>query len=141
MPIESDDDIREILDYQTIAVVGCSATPGKEAHEIPKYMQEHGYEIIPVNPYADEVLGRDAYDSLSAVEAEIDIVNVFRPSEEVAGIVEEALDRDDVNVIWTQLGIKDHDAAEKAEADGRDVVQDHCLKVEHQRLILSDKHP
>ncbi|WP_136716032.1 CoA-binding protein [Halorientalis salina] len=134
MPVESDAEIGEILDYDTIAVVGCSASPGKEAHEIPKYMQAHGYEIVPVNPYADEVLGREAYDSLTDVEESVDIVNVFRPSEEVAGIVDEAVERDDVQVIWTQLGITDDQAAERAEDDGRRVVQDRCLKVEHQRL-------
>ena len=134
MPIESDAELSEILDLATIAVVGCSATPGKEAHEIPRYMQSHGYEIIPVNPYADEVLGRAAYDSLSEVEEKIDIVDVFRPSDEVAGIVDEAIERDDVQVIWTQLGIRDDDAAAKAEDAGKRFVQDKCLKVEHGRL-------
>jgi predicted CoA-binding protein len=134
MPVESDDELSEILDLDTIAVVGCSATAGKEAHEIPHYMQSHGYEIIPVNPYADRVLGRDAYDSLADVEEEVDVVDVFRPSDEVAGIVDEALDRDDVQVIWTQLGIRDDDAAAKAERAGKRVVQDKCLKVEHGRL-------
>ena len=134
MPVESDADLREILDLDTIAVVGCSATPGKEAHEIPRYLQDQGYEVIPVNPYADEVLGRPAYDSVTDVEERIDVVDVFRPSEEVADIVDEALTRDDVEVIWTQLGIRDAKAAEKAEANGRRVVQDRCFKVEHQRL-------
>jgi predicted CoA-binding protein len=134
MPVESDDELSAILEHSTIAVVGCSATPGKEAHEIPRYMQANGYEIVPVNPYADEVLGRDAADSLSEVSADVDILNVFRPSDEVAGIVDETLARDDVAVIWTQLGIADDDAAARAERDGRRVVQDRCLKVEHQRL-------
>jgi predicted CoA-binding protein len=134
MPVESDAEIGEILDCDTIAVVGCSASPGKEAHEIPKYMRDHGYEVVPVNPYADEVLGREAYDSLTDVEESVDIVDVFRPSEEVAGIVDEALEREDAQVIWTQLEITDDEAAERAEDDGRRVVQDRCLKVEHQRL-------
>jgi len=135
MPVESDPEIREILGMETIAVVGCSSTPGKDAHEIPKYMREHGYEVIPVNPYADEIFGREAYDLLADVEEEIDIVDVFRPSEEVAGIVDAALERDDVSVIWTQLGIADDEAAERAEAAGKRVVQDRCLKVEHGRLV------
>lgn len=134
MPVESDDELREILNHDTIAVVGCSTTEGKAAHEIPAYMQRHGYRIIPVNPYADEILGEEAYDSLSDVEESIGIVDVFRPSEEVAGIVEETLERDDVDVLWTQLGIRDDEAAEKAESAGLDVVQDKCLKVEHGRL-------
>jgi predicted CoA-binding protein len=134
MPVESDDQLREILDYDTIAVVGCSTTSGKAAHDIPAYMQGHGYRIVPVNPFADEILGERAYDSLADVEGTIDIVDVFRPSEEVAGIVDETLERDDVKALWTQLGIRDDEAAERAEAAGLQVVQDKCLKVEHGRL-------
>jgi len=135
MPVESDAELREILGLETIAVVGCSATPGKDAHEIPKYLLEHGYEVIPVNPFADEIFGRTAYDSLSDVEEEVDIVNVFRPSEEVSGIVDEAIQRDDVLVVWTQLGIRDAAAATRAEEAGKTVVQDRCMKVEHGRLV------
>lgn len=138
MPVETDTEIRAILERKTVAVVGCSATPGKDAQDIPKYLQAQGYEIIPVNPNADEVLGRSAYDSLSDVEEEIDIVDVFRPSEEVAGIVDEALARDDVDVIWLQLGIHDDDAVARAEAAGLSVVQDRCMKPEHQRLVAAD---
>ncbi|WP_267639262.1 CoA-binding protein [Haloarchaeobius amylolyticus] len=134
MPVESDAELRDILEYDTIAVVGCSSSPGKAAHDIPKYMQSNGYRIVPVNPFADEILGEKAYDSLSEVEEEVDVVDVFRPSEEVADIVDEALARDDVEVIWTQLGIRDDDAAKKAEDAGKRVVQDRCLKVEHSRL-------
>ena len=134
MPIESDEELSETLDYDTVAVVGCSSTPGKDAHEIPAYLRRHGYDVIPVNPYADEIFGREAYDSLADVAEDADIVDVFRPSEEVAGIVDEAVDRDDVDVVWTQLGIRDDDAAARAEDAGLRVVQDKCIKVEHQRL-------
>jgi hypothetical protein len=120
---------------ERIAVVGCSTTPGKDAHEIPKYLLEHGYEVIPVNPYADEIFGREAYDSLSKVEEEVDIVDVFRPSEEVAGIVEQAIERGDVTVVWTQLDVADDEAAARAEDAGLRVVQDRCIKVEHERLV------
>lgn len=135
MPIESDAGLREVLGLQRVAVIGCSTTPGKDAHEIPKYLQAHGYTVVPVNPTADEVLGRPAYDSLAEVDETIDIVDVFRPSDEVAGIVDAALERDDVKVIWTQLGIVDTDAARRAENAGLQFVQDRCMKVEHQRLI------
>ena len=135
MPLDSDDELRDVLGLRTIAVVGASTTPGKAAHDIPRYMEQQGYEIVPVNPFADEVLGKRAYDSLADVEEEIDIVDVFRPSDEVADIVDAALAREDVQVIWTQLDIRDDEAAAKAEADGRRVVQDKCLKVEHQRLL------
>ena len=134
MPVTDDDELRAILDHETVAVVGCSSTPGKDAHEIPRYLREHGYEVIPVNPHADEIFDREAYDSLADVDEEIDIVDVFRPSDEVSGIVDAALDRDDAPVIWTQLGIRDEAATERTEADGRQVVEDRCMKVEHQRL-------
>ncbi|WP_158057351.1 CoA-binding protein [Halorussus halophilus] len=135
MPVDSDAELREILGMETVAVVGCSSTEGKDAHEIPKYLRDHGYDVIPVNPYADEIFGREVSDSLSDVAEDIDIVDVFRPSEEVAGIVDQAIEREDVKVIWTQLGIRDDAAAEKAEDAGKRVVQDKCMKVEHQRLV------
>jgi predicted CoA-binding protein len=131
---ESDATLRQILEYDTVAVVGCSTTPGKAAHDIPKYLVDHGYDVIPVNPFADEIFGRTAYDSLTDVPDEIDIVDVFRPSEEVPGIVDEVLDRADVKALWLQLDIRDEDAAKRAREAGIEVVQDRCLKVEHQRL-------
>ncbi len=137
MPITAEDRLEEILAFDTVAVVGCSSTPGKDAHEIPKYLQPQGYRIIPVNPYADEVLGEPAYDSLADVEEDIDIVDVFRPSEEVAGIVDQALERDDVEVIWLQLGIHDDEAVARAEDAGLEVVQDRCMKPTHRRLVAA----
>jgi predicted CoA-binding protein len=135
MPVDSDDALRDILDRDRIAVVGCSTSPGKAAHDVPQYLQRHGYEVIPVNPFADEVLGERAYDDLADVPDGVEIVDIFRPSEEVAGIVDAALDRDDCGVIWLQLGIRDDEAAARAESAGRQVVQDRCLKVEHGRLL------
>jgi predicted CoA-binding protein len=135
MPVDSDAELREILGADRIAVVGCSTTPGKAAHDVPEYLRDHGYEVIPVNPYADEIFDREAYDSLAEVEAEIDVVEVFRPSEEVAGIVEQAIEREDADVVWTQLGIADDEAAARAEDAGKRVVQDRCMKVEHERLV------
>ena len=135
MPVESDDELREILELETIAVVGCSSTPGKAAHDIPKFMRQRGYEIVPVNPYAGEVFGIEAYDSLSEVEGTVDLVDVFRPSDEVSDIVEEALEREDVEAVWTQLGIRDPAAGERVEAAGKRYVEDRCLKVEYQRLL------
>ena len=136
MPVDSDEAIREILTAttETIAVVGCSSTPGKAAHDVPKYLLDQGYEVIPVNPYAEEIFGRKVPDTLSSVEDDVDLVDVFRPSDEVSDIVDEAIARDDVDVIWTQLGIRDDEAAARAEREGLEVVQDRCMKVEHRRL-------
>jgi predicted CoA-binding protein len=135
MPVENDAELREILGFETIAVVGCSATPDKAAHDVPRYMRDHGYEVVPVNPYAEEIFGREPYDSLTAVEETIDVVDVFRPSGEVASIVDEVLDREDIRVVWTQLGVRDDAAADRVKASGRRVVQDRCLKVDHRRLL------
>ncbi|KTG10344.1 hypothetical protein AUR64_12295 [Haloprofundus marisrubri] len=139
MPITDDEGLRRLLAHDTVAVVGCSTTPGKAAHDIPAYLHDHGYDVIPVNPYADEVLGRKAYDSVGDVEEDIDLVDVFRPSEEVAGIVDEVVarkrERGDVKAIWLQLGIEDDDAATRAEAADLEITQDRCMKVEHGRLM------
>ncbi|MFP4174695.1 MAG: CoA-binding protein, partial [Halobacteriales archaeon] len=135
MPVR-DDEIREILDADTVVVIGCSTTPGKAAHDIPKYLAEHGYDVVPVNPYADEVLGREAYDSLLNVpdDIEVEIVDVFRPSDELAGIVDDVLEHGGVDVLWTQQGIADREATDRAEDAGVRVVEDKCIKVEHRRL-------
>ncbi len=127
-----------------IAVVGCSKTPGKDAHNVPALMQSKGYRIIPINPTATEILGETAYPSLLDLPLElkqqIDIIDVFRPSNEVAGIVEQAIKLKEETgksyVIWTQLGIQDDTAAEKAREAGLEVVQNHCLKIEYNKLLL-----
>lgn len=139
MPATDDAELRELLAADTVAVVGCSTTPGKPAHDVPRYLRDRGYEIIPVNPYADEIFGVPAADSLADVDAEVDLVDVFRPSEEVAGIVEDVLARrervGDVWGLWLQLGITDDEALARAAAAGLRTTQDRCLKVEHRRLL------
>jgi predicted CoA-binding protein len=134
MPVESDEALRSVLEHERVAVVGCSSTPGKDAHEIPGYLLGHGYDVVPVNPYAEEIFGREAYDDLSEVPGAVPLVDVFRPSDEVGGVVEAAIERGDVEVMWTQLGIRDPAATERAEAAGLQVVEDRCIKVEHARL-------
>lgn len=131
--MSKNDTIERALNCDTIAVVGCSSTPGKAAHDVPKYLLDHGYDVIPVNPFAEEVLDRTAYDTLADVPDGVDLVDVFRPSEEVSGIVDEVLDREEVDVLWLQLGIRDDDATARARERGIDVMQDRCLKVEHSR--------
>ncbi|NHN40039.1 CoA-binding protein [Halorubellus sp. JP-L1] len=135
MAAATDSELREVLDAETIAVVGCSSTPGKAAHDVPKYLLEHGYDVIPVNPYAEEVFGIEAVDSLADVDARVDVVDVFRPSDEVPGIVDEVLAREDVDAVWLQLGISHDEAGTRVEESGRAFVQDTCIKVEHSRLV------
>lgn len=138
MPIEDPDELRRVLKYDRVAVVGASTSYDKAAHIVPAYLKRHGYELRPVNPTADEIFDEPAFASLSDVPEPVDIVEVFRPSEEVPDIVDQALARDDVNAIWMQQGIRNDEAAKKAKAAGLDVVQDRCMKVEHGRLI---RHP
>jgi hypothetical protein len=139
MPLTSDDDLRRLLDRSPVAVIGCSSTPSKDAHRIPNYLQAHGYRIVPVNPTADEILGEPAYDRLADVPDDVALVDVFRPSEEVSGIVDQVIERTesrgDADALWLQLGIRDDEAAARAEAAGVEVVQDRCMKVEHARLV------
>jgi len=135
MPLEDADELRRILDYDRVAVVGASTSYEKAAHIVPAYLQRHGYELRPVNPNADEIFGERAFESLSDVTATVDVVEIFRPSEDVPGIVAEALARDDVNAIWMQPGIRNDEAALEAESAGMDVVQDRCMKVEHGQLV------
>ena len=138
MPLIDDEDLDRLLGAETVAVIGCSTTPGKAAHDVPAYLQRQGYRVVPVNPFADEILGEEAFDSLAAVESDVDLVNVFRPSEEVPEILdavrERHAERGDAGAAWLQLGISHDEAAAAAEADGIEVVQDKCMKVEHGRL-------
>ncbi len=125
---------RILTQAKTIVVVGASKNPEKDAHQIPKYLQEHGYRIIPVNPTADVILGERAYKSLSDVKEPYDVVDIFRPSEDVPPIVDEAI-RGPAKVIWMQLGIENEAAARKAEAAGKIVVQNACMMIAHRKLV------
>jgi len=120
---------------RTVAVVGLSAKPDRDSFRVARYMQEQGYRIIPVNPALKrEVLGEKPYASLAEVPCKVDIVNVFRRSEDVPLVVEAALPLKP-KVIWMQLGIKNEEAAERVAGEGVTVVMDRCIKIEHGRLL------
>ena len=119
---------------KTIAVVGLSDSPFRTSYGVSEYMQSQGYRIIPVNPLVRESLGVKAYASLSDVPERIDIVNVFRRSEHVPEVVEEAI-RLRVPAIWMQEGVVHEAAAEKARQAGIFVVMDRCILKEHRRLL------
>ncbi|MFB6149411.1 MAG: CoA-binding protein [Halobacteriales archaeon] len=135
MPVETDDELASILDRSRIAVVGASTSEGKAAHDVPKYLQDQGYEVVPVNPFAEEVLGETAYDTIEDVPGTVDVVDVFRASDEALDILEAVLERDDDPVFWLQLGIENDEAMERAAEAGLTAVQDRCMKVEHERLV------
>ena len=135
----SSSDIQQILKLKNIAVVGMSNTEGKPANFVPKYLIEHGYNVIPVNPTATEVLGRKSYASISEVSDQVDIVDVFRRSEDVPPVVYDAIKKKGIKVIWMQSGIYNEEAEMKAKENGIDVVYNRCMKVEHSLLWLNDK--
>ena len=128
--------------YSVIAVVGLSKELGKDSHRVSAYLKQHGYRIIPVNPSADEILGEKSYSSLLDIPPEIqmtiEIVDIFRPSEDVPQIVEQAIKLKQTYgkpfVVWMQLGIVNEVAAEEARRAGLIVVMNKCLMTEHHRL-------
>jgi len=129
----SDSEIKQILSMKNVAVVGMSKDPNKDAHHVPKYLIENGYNVIPVNPTAEEILGRKCYKSLLDVPDKIDIVDVFRPSDHVPPIVKDAITKG-AKVVWMQLGISNNEAAQEASKHGIKVVYNRCMLVEHGRL-------
>lgn len=133
----SNDRIRDILrNARTIAVVGLSDNPERTSYAIAAQMQARGYRIIPVNPQVSEVLGERPYASLLDVPEPIDIINVFRRSDALYGVVEEAV-QTSAPVIWAQQGIFDERAAELAEAHGKEMIMDRCIAVMHSVLLGS----
>jgi hypothetical protein len=132
----SDSQIKEFYQLKNIAVVGVSKNEEKPSHQVPKYLIEHGYNVIPVNPTLSEVLGRKAYPSIADIQERIDIVDVFRKSEDVPAVVDDVLKKKDgIKVFWMQLGIYNEDAEKKAKENGIDVVYNRCIMEEHKRLF------
>jgi predicted CoA-binding protein len=128
------DQIKEILQRaKTIAVVGLSDNPLRPSHGVSAYMQSQGYRIIPVNPECEEVLGEKSYPSLLDVPEKVDIVNVFRRSEFVPPVVDQAI-RIKAPAIWMQEGVVHEAAAQKARQAGIFVVMDSCILVEHRKI-------
>ena len=137
MPFENppDEIIRDLLSRpMRIAVVGCSPDPRRASHRVAQLLIEKGHDVVPVNPDVGEVLGRPSYPSLRAVPGKVDMVDVFRRSEHVAAIVDEAIEVG-AKVVWTQLGVGDEDAAAKAREAGLTVVMDRCPAIEYRRLF------
>jgi len=127
--------LRRILrESKVIAVVGLSADWYRPSFFAAKYMQEHGYRIIPVNPKYPEILGEKCYKSLRDIAGKVDLVDVFRKTEDVMPIVEDAI-AIGAKVFWQQLGVRNEAAAARARAAGLEAVMDRCVKIEHGRLF------
>jgi uncharacterized protein len=133
--LNADREVRELLTgSRTIAVVGLSANPSRASFQVSRYMQRVGYTIIPVNPGIAQALGEQAFPDLKSIPGPIDIVNIFRRSEFVPDIVEEAITVH-ARAIWMQLGIMHEAAARRASDAGLQVVMDQCIMIEHSRLM------
>ena len=128
----SDEEARKVMErYKTVAVVGLSSNPEKPSHFVPKYLKEHGYTIIPVNPTAKgEILGEKVYAGLKDVPQKVEVVDIFRPPKDVPPIVEEAI-AIGAKVVWMQEGIVNNAAAERAKAAGLTVIMDKCMMKVH----------
>lgn len=141
MAIEDEDQLREIYgETKTIAVVGASANEEKPAHTVPRYLQRNGYRIIPVNPRGGEILGEKVYERLTDVPEPVDVVDVFRPSEETPPVAKDAV-AIGAKVLWLQEGIASEEAERIASEGGLRVVMDRCLGRTHYELIKHREGP
>ena len=127
--------IRDVLaTSRTVAVVGCSSDPSRDSHRIARLLQQHGHRVVPVNPTETEVLGERCYPSLRDVPEPVDMVDVFRRPEFVAGIADDAI-AVGARILWLQLGVIDEAAALRAQAAGLTVIMDRCPAIEYRRLF------
>jgi len=132
--VHTDEEIKKFYELRNIAVVGMSKNPEKAAHYVPKYLVEKGYNIIPVNPTANEILGKKSYSELSDIPERVDIVDVFRPSDQALPVIDEAI-KLNPKVIWLQEGIHNAEAESLAQKAGIEVVFNRCMLAEHRRLF------
>jgi predicted CoA-binding protein len=131
----SDDEIKKFYTLKNIAVVGMSKNEDKPAHYVPKYLIDHGYNVIPVNPTATEILGRKSYPTVSSIPDKIDIVDIFRRSEDVPSVVEDVIKKEGIKVIWMQEGISSKEAEKIAKEKDISTVYNRCMMAEHKRLF------
>ncbi|MCL5020160.1 MAG: CoA-binding protein [Bacteroidetes bacterium] len=135
LTVDDDDEIRGILaDARTIAVVGASADTSRESNMISQYLIKAGYEVIPVNPKYEEVIGRKCFPTVESIGKQIDIVDVFRRSEFMEETAQDAVSAN-AQVLWMQIGIENESAARIAADEGIRVVMNRCIMVEHRRLL------
>ncbi|MBW1895864.1 MAG: CoA-binding protein [Deltaproteobacteria bacterium] len=129
------EEIKAILEnYKTVAVVGLSPKPARDSHKVAKYLKEHDYTIVPVNPGQKEILGEKCYPNLKAVPFAIEVVDIFRKPEAMPSIVDEAIVIG-ARVVWMQLGLAHNESAEKARKAGLEVVMNKCIKIEHMNMF------
>ncbi|MDD2639525.1 MAG: CoA-binding protein [Sulfurimonadaceae bacterium] len=120
---------------KTIAIIGCSPDTTKASNMVANYLKNAGFVIVPVYPKEETILGEKVYRNLSEIPFKIDMVDIFRKPDVIAEVVDEAIMRGDVDTIWTQLGLVNNEAAQKAKDAGLKVVQNHCTKIEHKAIF------
>ena len=130
----TDEEIKDIFALKKIAVVGMSRHPIKASHFVPKYLSEQGFDITPVNPTANEILGKKCYPAVSSIQQAIDVIDIFRPSDQVLSVIQDAIKKKP-KVIWLQEGIHNEEAENLAREHGIDIVFNRCMLAEHQRLM------
>ncbi|KXG43156.1 CoA-binding protein [Tepidibacillus decaturensis] len=134
--LTTNEQIKELIqETKRIAIVGLSNKPDRDSYRVAEYLLNHGFEIIPVNPTIDEVLGVKAVASLKEIKGTVDMVDVFRRADQVMPVVEEAIEIG-AKSIWFQLGVVNEKAAKVASDKGLKVVMDRCIKIEHGRLFF-----
>jgi predicted CoA-binding protein len=130
------EEIKEIFENtKTIAVIGCSPDPSKASNIVANYLKNAGFKMVPVYPKEDEILGEKVYRSLKEIPFKVDMVDIFRKPDVIGQVVDAAIERGDVDTVWTQLGLVNNEAAKKAQEKGMKVVQNKCTKIEHRAIF------
>jgi len=130
----TDQEVKDVFTLKKIAVIGMSRHSIKAAHFVPKYLSEQGFDITPINPTTNEILGKKCYPDISSVQHSIDVVDIFRPSEQVLSVIPNAIKKKP-KVIWLQEGIHNEEAEKLALKEGIIVIFNRCMLAEHKRLF------
>ena len=130
----TDEEIKDVFTLKKIAVIGMSRHPIKAAHFVPKYLSEQGFDITPINPTTNEILGKKCYPDISSIQHAIDVIDIFRPSEQVLSVIQDAIKKKP-KVIWLQEGIHNAEAEKLAMKEGIIVIFNRCMLAEHKRLF------
>ena len=139
MILKTDGELKDLLaNSYRIAMVGLSDKPERASYKVAQYLLKRGFQVIPVNPTINQVLGLKAVPTLKDIKGRIDIVNVFRRADQVMPVTQEAVEMG-AKAIWYQLGVVNEDAAQFASDHGLKVVMDYCIKIEHNRLMVQKK--
>ncbi len=130
------EEIKEIFENtKTIAIIGCSPDPSKASNMVANYLKNAGFKMVPVYPKEDEILGEKVYRSLKEIPFKVDMVDIFRKPDVIGQVVDAAIERGDIDTVWTQLGLVNNEAAKKAQEKGMKVVQNKCTKIEHKAIF------